>query len=513
MSGSDPTPDSQPLDPIWTLALSRVVSESFDLERPEEEVVRTLVERLAAQLPGRVVVLLTGHPGSLQLSAAEVSGDWAGSGPVRLGLTPPEATAAALDESAFETVSAPGPLGLGCVTSARAPLTGPEITGLLALERETVASAAETESDLQLARLLAAVISASLSAHRRQAALQRRQELTTEAVDQVDALLLVVDESVRVRLFNRALEQLTGFTASEMQGVLLEEWLGHGEGSGLAQVVKDALAGRPTRGFEARLPLKTGGRVLVVVTTTPVVDVDHKVLGVGVVGLVRRQLAELSAQFESRAARRAQMIADIARKLDDGVGELRGLGLEAVEPVAAGLARLATGLGLLTRTVAEPLSPLSLNQVIEEALGEAADELAAARARVRTAFAGELPDLLAAKTRLRLAVGHLLHNACLALPPEGGRLTVRTWDNRDGTIGLSIADDGEGIADAALPQIFKPFYSGWAQARLGLGLAVVQDAVELHDGSIDVDSDEGEGTVVTVTLPVRSAHDPEDDPP
>jgi len=121
--------------------------------------------------------------------------------------------------------------------------------------------------------------------------------------------------------------------------------------------------------------------------------------------------------------------------------------------------------------------------------------------RVRTALAGELPDILGLPGRLERAVANLLVNACQA---GGKRSTARTWDNRDGTIGISVADSGEGIGEERLAQVMFPSCTARPDGQsIGLGLAVVQDAVDVHDGTVDIDSSEGEGTVVTITLPVR----------
>jgi len=71
-------------------------------------------------------------------------------------------------------------------------------------------------------------------------------------------------------------------------------------------------------------------------------------------------------------------------------------------------------------------------------------------------------------------------------------------------VGISVADNGHGISEEHLGSVFKPFYTvGRESDSMGLGLSVVQDTVEAHDGTVDIDSGEGDGTVITITLPVR----------
>jgi signal transduction histidine kinase len=92
---------------------------------------------------------------------------------------------------------------------------------------------------------------------------------------------------------------------------------------------------------------------------------------------------------------------------------------------------------------------------------------------------------------------------------------VRIWAGRWGRdVIVKVADDGEGIPAEDLPHIFERFYRADVhRARTlggtGLGLAIALENVNLHRGSIDVQSEVGRGSIFTVTLP---AIDPKPDP-
>jgi PAS domain S-box-containing protein len=103
---------------------------------------------------------------------------------------------------------------------------------------------------------------------------------------------------------------------------------------------------------------------------------------------------------------------------------------------------------------------------------------------------------------MRHVLGNLLSNAVKYSPPQGEvRFTVTVIPN---TVEFSVADGGIGIPGEDMPHLFDTFHRGRNARNVpgtGLGLAIAKKAVEIHGGTIDVDSVLGKGTRVTVTLP------------
>jgi two-component system, OmpR family, heavy metal sensor histidine kinase CusS len=100
------------------------------------------------------------------------------------------------------------------------------------------------------------------------------------------------------------------------------------------------------------------------------------------------------------------------------------------------------------------------------------------------------------------AVGNLLDNA-LRFTPENGSIQIALSEN-DGQFELAVGDNGCGIAREHLPRVFDRFYradSSRGSDGAGLGLALVKSIVDLHGGSVGIQSEVGRGTTVTLSFP------------
>jgi len=106
--------------------------------------------------------------------------------------------------------------------------------------------------------------------------------------------------------------------------------------------------------------------------------------------------------------------------------------------------------------------------------------------------------------RLSQVLSNLLINAAQAIPPgqpSRHRICLSITNDTDWVV-LTVSDNGRGIPRADLPHIFDTFYTSKSDNGMGLGLAIVREAVEDHCGLIDVESDTGKGAKFMVRLPV-----------
>jgi signal transduction histidine kinase len=117
-------------------------------------------------------------------------------------------------------------------------------------------------------------------------------------------------------------------------------------------------------------------------------------------------------------------------------------------------------------------------------------------------------DVMADEMKLQQVVGNLLQNAIKFTQP-GGRITVGCQAVDEDRVEISVTDNGPGIPADELPDIFSKFYRGKSVATdiagAGLGLAIAKGLIELHGGTITVDSTVGKGTTMSITLPSARA--------
>ena len=92
-------------------------------------------------------------------------------------------------------------------------------------------------------------------------------------------------------------------------------------------------------------------------------------------------------------------------------------------------------------------------------------------------------------------------NAIEAVPQQTGHVTIHTELESDpNMLMLRVSDNGKGIEDVRT--IFEPFHSEKPHVGTGLGLSIAKKIVQLHQGTIDVQSLPGEGSIFTVRIPI-----------
>jgi two-component system NtrC family sensor kinase len=156
------------------------------------------------------------------------------------------------------------------------------------------------------------------------------------------------------------------------------------------------------------------------------------------------------------------------------------------------------------RPAAPARKPMDLNEVVRRSVSVVMTQLTLNQVNLSLDLTADLPTVQADPNQIQQVVVNLLLNAADAIGAEGGRIRAITRPGPDCTIEFLLEDSGRGISAEDLPRIFEPFFTTKGNHGTGLGLAVSWGIVEAHGGSLEVQSQPGEGTCFTLRLPMAA---------
>lgn len=155
-----------------------------------------------------------------------------------------------------------------------------------------------------------------------------------------------------------------------------------------------------------------------------------------------------------------------------------------------------------SRPATPDLQPISPRAMIEDSLRIVEGEAAEKNITIGIVEHENVPEVLGDPTFLRSVFNNLFINAIQAMELAGGHLWIKITPDEEGKcVNFEIADTGPGIKPQNLENIFEPYFST-KETGTGLGLAIVHKIVEMHNGTIDVESEEASGARFTVKLPI-----------
>ncbi len=298
----------------------------------------------------------------------------------------------------------------------------------------------------------------------------------------------------------------------------------------LAVAILAALACLSLSALAVRAALKPIGRFARAVDTVSLQTINHRIPLAG----LPDELEQLGAHFNAMLARLEGSYDDLRHYADNVAHEVRTplnaillnaevtlmtetstegfrSALEKIVEDCGSLVTLTGRLLFLARADGGALEPLAEEVVVGEEIdrvvryfGASAEE-AGIRLTVDAA-AGRI--LQADRVLLQRAVSNLVSNA-IAHTPAGGAITITTAEVPGGDE-ILVADTGAGMAPDDMERVFDRFYRGadtpgppaGGNTRVGLGLAITKAIMDLHGGSVRIESAIGQGTKVALVFPV-----------
>jgi PAS domain S-box-containing protein len=290
--------------------------------------------------------------------------------------------------------------------------------------------------------------------------------------------------------------------------------------------IQEALAGRRPYDFQFRI-IRPDGEIRTVKSDGHVLrDAEGRITRI--VGINRDRTREVVAESEQR---RLQLELQHTEKLES-LGSLAGGVAHDMNNVLAAVMGMASALRTSCPDDDPRAAPLDTitractrgRDVIKSLLYFARKDLETPGPVNLNIIAKEMVQLLSYTTlkRIRIstdyqeplgqiegdagALNHALVNLCINAVdamPAGGALTIRTRQREDRVVEISIRDTGAGMAPEVLRKAIEPFFTTKPLGKgTGLGLAMVYGTVQAHHGTLDIQSQPGQGTEVTLGFPL-----------
>ncbi|MDH4163184.1 MAG: ATP-binding protein [Nitrospirota bacterium] len=334
--------------------------------------------------------------------------------------------------------------------------------------------------------------------------------------------ITTMDMSGKITSWNNAAENITGYGLDEIRDLWTQVF---GESiKGLFGRTEDLRAG-PVR-FEGKIPKKNGVEAVLGFTASLLKDESDDVRGIILTfqDITRLVQMEEKIRRQERLATVGSLAAGIAHEIRNPLASLSG----SIQMLREELVLSNENRNLMDIVLRETDR---LNTIITEFLDYARPKTSSMTTipiatlmqdtvvlfRNSRNFSDSITiqcdidesvSIHGDPSRIRQVLWNLLINASQAIEPPGTiTLTAAcARQNESDAVVITVADTGTGIDRESLPMIFDPFFTTKSDGT-GLGLAIAYRIIEDHQGTIDVKSVVGKGTIFTMTLPIEEASD------
>lgn len=352
----------------------------------------------------------------------------------------------------------------------------------------------------------------------KQSAFDQLDLLHRSIIESVDTGILTVNLIGQIKSFNRAAEEITGFSFRQVENLIISNVFPN-----FPPLPKEKSPDgyRQRTRFEATFGIGKGRNLSLGGSLSPLRDPQGLIIGNIIVFQDLTEINEMRESLEKsrRLAFIGEMAASLAHEIRNPLASMSG----SIQMLSQDLSHTETHRRLMQiilrgkdqlesflrdfLMMARPVPGVQEEIDVKDLILDVLDSLNFVPdwhepVRIELHMEDGRLSIHANRTESRQVLWNVILNAVQAMP-EGGTLTVeascrRRYD-RDG-VEIRIQDTGCGIESKSLPKIFEPFYTT-RDTGTGLGLAVVSRILAGYNGIIDVLSEKGQGTVCTIWLP------------
>ncbi len=337
------------------------------------------------------------------------------------------------------------------------------------------------------------------------------------AIDHLPVGLLIIDREGRIRVFNQALSRLTGFKDDKVLGRPLFSVV-DGHRPDLNKLLQTLAAGREFQDLKPEAVVPVTNSVAYTVNTYPIRDESGATVGaMAMFTPLGRQLELENAVIKAeRLAILGQLAAGMVHEIRNPLTAIGGF-LQLLREYLKGtpkeeymcimlaelehLNRLITEFLQLAKPGYSKRASCSVVKLMKEVVMLVECEALLRKLVINLETAKDIPPVLGDGEQLKQAFLNVIKNAFEALS-RGGKLFLQTaWDRNEGFVRVAVRDTGVGMDEQTVANIFTPFFTT-KEGGTGLGMFTTKEIISNHGGRIEVQSEPGRGTTVTVLLPV-----------
>ncbi len=353
------------------------------------------------------------------------------------------------------------------------------------------------------------------------------RDFTARLIEHANALIVGIDHRWRITVCNRAMLTLTGFERDEVVGRDLRDFLPRDQRARLTRTFTAALRGESQDAVDVLLMTRGGGRVR---TVWSIAAIGARLGGerpnieaVVAIGQDQSKLEELQKQVvqAERLATLGQIAAGVVHELnnpltsitvyadyllgkvrhDPQVPESDKEKLRRILSSAQRILRFTRELVQYAKPVGSEVDAVDVNDVVRQAVSFCEHLFERAAISLQLDFAADVPPLHAVPGQLEQVLINLVTNAAHAVE-QGGVVVIRTRAT-DSKVSIEVADSGPGVPEPERERIFEPFFTTKTDGKgTGLGLPIVKNIIEQHQGTVSVGAAPEGGASFLVVLPV-----------
>ncbi|MDH3973872.1 MAG: ATP-binding protein [Deltaproteobacteria bacterium] len=348
-------------------------------------------------------------------------------------------------------------------------------------------------------------------------ALRKSEEDLRTITDNLPAFIAYIDSDLRYRFNNKSYEKWFGKSPEELYEMHAREILGEATYKQQKPKFDTVLSGKIIS-FESPARFNDGSEHYLSGSYIPDISEQGKVKGFFVLinDITEQKQAEEEIKQKRKLATIGEMSAYVAHEIKSPLNNLclsydllknsesiKGKDREALLFMGNGLEKLVSvSTDLLEYSKRKELKKEEFNylSVMNSLLTELDKKMASAGIKVVRKFPEKCSPLKADHVKVHQIIINTLNNAIQSMP-DGGTLSLSTKET-EGSLIITISDTGVGIKKKDLDNIFVPFFTTKREGT-GLGMTILKDFVDLHNGKVIVESKVGKGTAVTITLPLQ----------